>query len=251
MLGFPPSLTTIALVVILFTSVLCDGDNEMLLDTLIAPPTSNVSLSVAHPNDNVKYLNEMFLNERTADNVFGCNTSDPDYQCKPDKEPSSKRCHYIHKCCGSTIEVQFVDYLTFIYCTMNSFEWLGIIILFVIVIYAFIILGKVADDYFAPIMGEIADTLGVSHNVAGVTFLALGNGAPDISSSISAIRHGGNQTLLGIGALLGAAVFDPIAVSAVIATVCDNPKVARRPLLRDCFFLSVAAAYVLFITEFR
>ena len=80
--------------------------------------------------------------------------------------------------------------------------------------------------------------------------LAFGNGAPDISVSVAAIQLGGEQTTLGIGALLGAAVFDAILVSAVIATyaVSKPPDVARRPFARDCIFLFLAASFVLAIT---
>jgi sodium/potassium/calcium exchanger 6 len=46
----------------------------------------------------------------------------------------------------------------------------------------FVVLGTTAEDFFCPALGAISDTLGLSDNVAGVTFLALGNGAPDIFS---------------------------------------------------------------------
>ena len=41
-------------------------------------------------------------------------------------------------------------------------------------------MGNIADNFFSIIMADIADTLGVSQNIAGVTFLAFGNGAPDV-----------------------------------------------------------------------
>ena len=44
----------------------------------------------------------------------------------------------------------------------------------------FVCLSEVAETFFSPIMGQIADELGLSHNVAGVTFLAFANGAPGI-----------------------------------------------------------------------
>ena len=40
-----------------------------------------------------------------------------------------------------------------------------------------------------------------------------------------------------------------IAVTAVIALVCQNPKVARRPFLRDCIFLLAAGTCVFIITN--
>lgn len=44
-------------------------------------------------------------------------------------------------------------------------------------------------------------TVGVSFHCGAVTFVAIGNGAPDLSANISAIRNG--QVLLSAGALTG------------------------------------------------
>eukprot|EP01084_Bolivina_argentea_P277834 474480_1 len=171
-------------------------------------------------------------------------------QCVPGDTTLSSQCNYIKTCCSDTLgSGSLINYLTMQYCFFNTVQPLGVFILAILVFYAFLILGNVADDYFAPTMAELADFLGVSHELAGVTFVAFGNGAPDISSSVAAITQGGDTTKLGLGALLGAAVFDPIAVSGAIAIIVNNPKVARRPFLRDCFFLFIAAACVLYITS--
>lgn len=180
-----------------------------------------------------------------------CSNNSQTYDCTPNNWNQSQQCQYVQNCCSNILtDAALFDYLQFEYCAMNDRQWLGILTFVIAVVYTFIILSNIADDYFAPIMSELADYLNISDELAGVTFLALGNGAPDISSAITAITKGGNTTQLGIGALLGAAVFDPIVVSAVIAMVCDQPKVARRPFLRDCFFLFIAASCVLFITRY-
>eukprot|EP00494_Astrolonche_serrata_P008523 UN08565 len=107
-------------------------------------------------------------------------------------------------------------------------------------------LVEVADIYFAPTMKELSDTLGVSETVSGVTFMALGNGAPDISSSIDALT--GSQQKLGLCALLGAGVFVPVIVSASVALAVPNAKVARRPYVRDLVFLFCSVSYILYIS---
>ncbi len=52
---------------------------------------------------------------------------------------------------------------------------------------------------------------------------------------------------LGIGALLGATVFDTQFICGTIAFICGDIQIARRPLLRDCIYLSCTAAMVLYI----
>ncbi|CCO28926.1 Putative cation exchanger C3A12,06c [Rhizoctonia solani AG-1 IB] len=66
-------------------------------------------------------------------------------------------------------------------------------------------IGICASDFFCPNLATIASTLGLNENVAGVTFLAFGNGSPDLFSTFSAMRAGSGS--LAIGELLGAASF--------------------------------------------
>jgi len=64
----------------------------------------------------------------------------------------------------------------------------------------------------------ISDTLNLSDNVAGVTFLAFGNGAPDIFSVVTSIVNskGNTGAALAIGELFGAGMF---VTTVVVGTV--------------------------------
>ena len=61
----------------------------------------------------------------------------------------------------------------------------------------FIGLGVSADDYFCPNLAIISKTLRLSHNIAGVTILAFGNGAPDIFSALASVNQARPELLLG------------------------------------------------------
>ena len=73
---------------------------------------------------------------------------------------------------------------------------------------------------FCPALTVISDTLKLSHNVAGVTFLALGNGAPDIFSVYSSINNVDNGARLALGELFG--------TSSLVTTCHSLPR--RRSL---------------------
>ena len=85
----------------------------------------------------------------------------------------NKRCEYIKCCCGDQLEDPLLDYLKFQYCNKWSdsihipSEIINAILLIIIAIYYFLILGNIADNYFAVIMAELSDTFGVSQNIAG------------------------------------------------------------------------------------
>ena len=110
------------------------------------------------------------------------------------------------------------------------------------VIFLFSTIGISASDFFCPNLATVAQTLGLDESVAGVTFLALGNGSPDVFSTFSAMRT--DIGSLAVGELLGAASF---IVSCVAGSMCIiRPfKVEKYPFLRDVGFFFIAVALVI------
>ena len=79
-------------------------------------------------------------------------------------------------------------------------------------------------------LSTIAALLGLSENLAGVTFLAFGNGSPDVFSTFAAMStHSGS---LAVGELIGAAGFITAVVSGSMALVRPF-EVARAGFIRD------------------
>ncbi|KAA1087127.1 hypothetical protein PGT21_023231 [Puccinia graminis f. sp. tritici] len=113
--------------------------------------------------------------------------------------------------------------------------WLGFLFSFV---------GIVASDFFCPNLSTISLRLGLSENLAGVTLLGFGNGAPDVFSTYAAIKA--NTGSLAIGELIGAASF---IVSVVVGSMAIiRPfKVPRHSFLRDIAFFIIAIIFVLII----
>ena len=80
----------------------------------------------------------------------------------------------------------------------------------------------------------------MSESMAGVTFLAFGNGSPDVFSTFAAMKtHSGS---LAVGELIGAAGFITAVVAGSMALVRPF-KVARKSFVRDVGFFIVAAAF--------
>ncbi len=48
-------------------------------------------------------------------------------------------------------------------------------------------LGSTADDFFSPALIVLSKKMNLSDRTAGVTLLALGNGAPDLFSVLNSI----------------------------------------------------------------
>lgn len=76
--------------------------------------------------------------------------------------------------------------------------------------------------------------------MAGVTFLAFGNGSPDVFSTFAAMKTQSGS--LAIGELIGAAGFITAVVAGSMALVRPF-KVARKSFVRDVGFFIVAASF--------
>ena len=110
-------------------------------------------------------------------------------------------------------------------------------------VFLFSFIGIAASDFFIPNLATIADAFGLDDNIAGVTFLAFGNGSPDLFSTLSAMRAGSGS--LAIGELIGAGSF---IVSFVAGSMCiiKSFHVNPVPFLRDVGFFSLSMV-VLFL----
>ncbi len=108
----------------------------------------------------------------------------------------------------------------------------------------FTTLGIVAGDFFSVNLSSIAHSLSMSDTLAGVTFLALGNGAPDIFSTFAAMNS--NSQSLALGELIGAAAFITSVVAGSMALVRPFP-VVKASLVRDAIFLMVAVTFLIYV----
>ncbi|XP_064651702.1 mitochondrial sodium/calcium exchanger protein-like [Lineus longissimus] len=144
-------------------------------------------------------------------------------------------CSFVLNNSDCDIDQGFINYNAVIYCKFSIVP-LAVVILFFWWLFLFAGLATTADSYFCPSLAVISKTLRLSQNIAGVTLLAFGNGAPDIFSAISAIGNAKDgEAGLAIGALIGAAIFLTTIVAG--AVTLTSPFVAmERPLLRDIIF---------------
>jgi solute carrier family 24 (sodium/potassium/calcium exchanger), member 6 len=102
-------------------------------------------------------------------------------------------------------------------------------------------LGSTADGYLSPALEKLASTLGFSESLAGVTLLALGNGAPDVISSLSAASSSSGGMFLAVGSLVGAGIFVSGVVSAVVMLSSPKPiHVSGKAFIRDILFYIIS-----------
>jgi Sodium/calcium exchanger protein len=83
-----------------------------------------------------------------------------------------------------------IDYRTIHSCFFGGNPRLSLPFLALVLLLYFRFLALAAGRHFTPAVSQLVDQLRLSPSMAGVTLLALGNGAPDAFSSAAALRSG-------------------------------------------------------------
>nr|XP_004658476.1 sodium/potassium/calcium exchanger 2 isoform X4 [Jaculus jaculus] len=115
----------------------------------------------------------------------------------------------------------------------------GAIILHVLgMIYMFIALAIVCDEFFVPSLTVITEKLGISDDVAGATFMAAGGSAPELFTSLIGVFIAHSN--VGIGTIVGSAVFNILFVIGMCALFSrEILNLTWWPLFRDVSFYIV------------
>uniref|UniRef100_A0A8B9NS99 Sodium/potassium/calcium exchanger 1 n=1 Tax=Apteryx owenii TaxID=8824 RepID=A0A8B9NS99_APTOW len=87
-------------------------------------------------------------------------------------------------------------------------------------IYVFVALAIVCDEYFVPALGVITEKLQISEDVAGATFMAAGGSAPELFTSLIGVFI--SHSNVGIGTI--------VALHTLIVSICNNIIAMLSPL---------------------
>jgi len=108
------------------------------------------------------------------------------------------------------------------------------------VLYIFVSLAVVCDEYFVPALEEMAGPkhMDLSMDIAGATLMAAGGSAPELFTSFVGTFQ---ESSVGFGTIIGSAVFNVLFVIGVCAVCAPRPlELTWWPLFRDCTYYSIS-----------
>ena len=96
-------------------------------------------------------------------------------------------------------------------------------------------MAKVVDNQFIKSLDIISHRLNLTPSVAGATLMAIGTSAPELSTSLYALFLPNTNPGLGVGTVIGSAIFQILVVIGFAAFV-KTAYLNWRPVLRDGAF---------------
>lgn len=114
---------------------------------------------------------------------------------------------------------------------------------------SFYLLNEVTEKYFIPSLDHIGHRLKMSDDAAGATLMAAGSSAPELFIAIIALIYGGDNFEIGVGTIVGSAIFNLLVIIGAVAFV-KSAIVSWQPMLRDMIFytISIGMLYWAFVS---
>lgn len=114
------------------------------------------------------------------------------------------------------------------------------------IVVAIYLLAIVTEEFFIISLDEVANALKMPNDVAGASLMAVGSSAPELSIAIFAVALGGNHANVGIGTIVGSAVFNILVITGISALVAGSLSIKAGSVERDVgFYLGSVALLVI------
>eukprot|EP00035_Acanthoeca_spectabilis_P001648 m.81738 g.81738 ORF g.81738 m.81738 type:complete len:571 (+) comp11029_c0_seq2:179-1891(+) len=172
---------------------------------------------------------------------------DPGEVCEVGSVPSEDQCRYVQEV-ESCSSASWIDYLEIAYCDMSGNLGAAFVALIAWLAFLFINLVLVVDSRIVPNINTVAKCLGMSDSLAGMTLLALGNGAADIFSAVAAVNASKDGANFAISGLLGGGLYVVAVVAGVIAHNFE-PEITMQRVGSDAGWYMIALASVALVAS--
>jgi len=105
---------------------------------------------------------------------------------------------------------------------------------------AFYLLYFFSENYFVPSLDRLSERFNLSSDISGATFMAAGSSAPELAVVIASLLVSGNHESIGIGTIIGSALFNLFIIVGAVMVLKSNTKMVWQPLVRDLVFYALS-----------
>ncbi|MCP4504124.1 MAG: calcium/sodium antiporter [Deltaproteobacteria bacterium] len=124
-----------------------------------------------------------------------------------------------------------------------------IVLSLLIIVFCVWVLSVITDVFFIESLDVISEKMELPPSVAGASLMAMGSSAPELAIALLALFSGGGEhSDVGIGTIVGSAVFNVLVITGVSA-IAMPAVVQVRTILRDCLFYGLAIGMLLWVFQ--
>lgn len=117
-----------------------------------------------------------------------------------------------------------------------------------IILLSVYLLSVITEGFFIVSLDQISQRLKLSDEVAGASLMAMGSSAPELAIALIALFAGGGaHSDVGIGTIVGSAVFNILVITGVSAVVAGGLRIHPFAVRRDTLYYLLSIAYLAFI----
>ena len=136
-------------------------------------------------------------------------------------EAAADSCAFARQHCASDAAGLFGSYVPLYYCQLGASPAAFAPLCALLLLLTICCLGSTADLFFIPQLTLLSELLVLPPDVAGITLLAFGNGAPDVFTAVAVANRADFPLLLSD--LLGGSVFITTVVLGAVAWYANAP----------------------------
>jgi len=118
-----------------------------------------------------------------------------------------------------------------------------------IILIAVYIIAIVTDHFFVPSLDQVAKRLEMPHDVAGASLMAIGSSAPELFIALTAIFVGSDHGSVGIGTIVGSAVFNILVITGASAVIVGDMKISKGAVERDIIVYLLSVGLLLYVFQ--
>jgi len=115
-----------------------------------------------------------------------------------------------------------------------------------ILLISFYLLYFFSEHYFIPSLDDIGKRFSLSSDISGATLMAAGSSAPELAVVVVSLLKNGNHEAIGIGTIVGSALFNLFVIVGAVMVVKSNKKMVWQPLVRDLVFYALSILLLVF-----
>ena len=125
---------------------------------------------------------------------------------------------------------------------------IDVLLSLLVILAAVYVLSVITEGFFIVSLDQISRRLKLSDEVAGASLMAMGSSAPELAIALIALFSGGGaHSDVGIGTIVGSAVFNILVITGVSAVAAGGLRIHPFAVRRDTLVYLASIVYLALI----